>query len=54
MSSSAANLLTKNPRVDVRKRNLDYSKPLTVVHSREDLKKFEYAYCIMRIKLGII
>ena len=37
-----ANTLNKNPRVDVRKRNLDFGKSLTIVRTREDLKKFEY------------
>lgn len=40
--NSNANALTKNPRVDVRKRNLDFGKSLTIVRTREELKKFEY------------
>lgn len=39
--NQSTSTLTKNPRVDVRKRNLDTSKVLTIVRSREDLKKFE-------------
>jgi len=39
--NSALNTLNKNPRVDVRKRNLDITKSLQIVKSREELKKFE-------------
>lgn len=39
-----SNALTKNSRIDVRKRNLDYSKPLTIVKNRDELKKLEYFF----------
>lgn len=39
--ASKVNTHTKNLRVDVRKRNLDNTKPLQIVRSKEDLKKFE-------------
>lgn len=41
--NNTSNSLTKNPRIDVRKRNLDYSKQLNIVKNRDDLKKLEYA-----------
>lgn len=40
MASKVSTML-KNPRVDVRKRNLDIMKTLQIVRSREELKKFE-------------
>lgn len=39
--NSANNPLSKNARVDVRKRNLDFTRQLTIVKTRDDLKKFE-------------
>lgn len=39
--NTTLNTLTKNPRVDVRKRNLDFFKQLPIIKSRDELKKFE-------------
>jgi len=39
--ASKGNTMLKNPRVDVRKRNLDITKPLQIVKTRDELKKFE-------------
>jgi hypothetical protein len=47
--NNTGNTLMKNPRVDVRKRNLDTSKTLSIVKSREELKKFEYFFSSSKI-----
>jgi hypothetical protein len=39
--TGAAQQYTRGARSDIRKRNLDYNKPLNVIASVDDLKKLE-------------
>ena len=44
----------KNTRVDVRKRNLDQTKPLTIFKNKEDLKALMYVIYSILIALLVV
>jgi hypothetical protein len=44
----------KNTRVDVRKRNLDQTKPLTIFKNKEDLKALMYIIYFFLIALLVV